>query len=455
MTEFYNLQRKIEIEEGYDLVVVGGGPAGASAALAAARKGVKVLLLEADTRIGGMGTSGMVSAFAPMSDGNRCVAGGIAEEIMEILYERSAAGTQVTPDWWKKAVQLWIPFRPEALALLWDELLEKAGVKVRFASRVVDAELAADGKTLTGVIVADVEGLSLVRADYFVDATGDAALAVAAGFPTWRAGQDTEKIMPPTLCALYAGIEWERVDLEEHGTYPRRQQELYEKALSDGWFRSNDRHFPGIYRIGPGLGMVNAGHIFNTDAVDRDSLSDAYREGRKQVSEYASFFRTYVGGCEGLELVATAPLLGVRESRRIQGEYVLNYDDFKARRRFEDGIGLSAGSIDIHPYDESDEELQRCLKEFHEVGRQRLGDALGVPYRSILPKDSRNLWVAGRCISADVKVHGSIRIQPVAAVLGQAAGTAVWLAREDKKSAAELDITKLRKVLQQDGAVLD
>ncbi len=453
--QYVSYQKRIPVETGWDLVVAGAGPAGASAALTAARKGLNVLLLEVDNRVGGMGTSGMISAFAPMSDGERCVAGGIAQELMEALYERGATGPQVTPAWWERSVQLWIPFQPEKLTLIWDELLEEAGVTVRFGSRVVDAELAEDGKTLTGVVVADVEGLSLVRADYFVDGTGDASLAVAAGYPAWRAGRDTDHIMAPTLCALYAGIDWESMDLEEHGTYPRRQQALLEQALADGWFQHSDRHFPGIYRIGRGLGMVNAGHIFDTDAVDKDSLSRAYIEGRKLVREYHGFFRAYVAGCEDMELVYTASLLGVRESRRIRGEYVLCYEDFATRRRFEDGIGLSAGSVDIHPYDESPEEYQRHIEEFAVRDKLGLGETVGLPYRSLLPRDSRNLWVAGRCVSSDVKVQGAIRIQPVAAVLGQAAGTAAWLARENKASAQDVDVATLRKMLRKDGAVLD
>lgn len=445
----------LPVDDGWDLVVAGGGPAGAAAALAAGRHGLKTIVIEAGTRLGGMGTAGMVSSFAPMSDGARCVAGGIAQEVIETLHERGATGPHVTPEFWKAAVQRWVPFRPEELAYLWDQLLEQAGVRVRFGSRVVDVERSAEEGALSGAVVADVEGLHCVRGRYFVDATGDAALSVFAGFPAWRAGTDTPNIMPPTLCGLFADVRWEDMELSPNGTQPLRQQQRLERAIEEGRFSRNDKHLPGLYRIGRHTGMMNAGHLFKTDAVDRESVSQAYRAGRKLIREYLDFYQRDIGGCEEMELVTTAPTLGVRESRRVQGEYVLNYDDFANRRRFDDGIGLCAGSVDIHVYDDSEEEYRRYYEEFQKTDRLGQGESFGIPYRSLLPKGSRNLWVAGRCISSDVKVQGALRIQPVAAVMGQAVGTAAMLALENGATVREVDTATLRDVLRDEGAVLE
>lgn len=444
---------QLQIDRGWDVVVAGGGPAGCAAAVAAGRAGYRSVVLEAGTRLGGMGTAGMVSSFAPMSDGRRCVAGGIAQEIIETLHRRGATGPQVTPEFWTAAVQRWVPFRPEELALLWDELLEGVGVTVRFGSRVVDARRDGDG--VTGVVVADVEGLHLVEGRTFIDATGDASLAVFAGFPAWRAGSDTPNIMPPTLCGLFSDIEWDEMRLSAHGTQPYRQQEVLEAALEAGEFSRNDRHLPGLYRIGARLGMMNAGHLFRTDAVDRDSLSNAYRTGRNLIREYLHFYRKHFDGCRDMQLVSTAPVLGIRESRRVHGEYVLNYEDYRARRRFDDGIGLSAGSVDIHVYDDTEEEYERYYQEFQVRDRLGTGESVGLPYRSLLPKKTENLWVAGRCVSTDVKMQGALRIQPVAAVLGEAAGTAASIALQSGCSAREVDVTTLRRRLQDAGAVLE
>jgi hypothetical protein len=139
----------------------------------------------------------------------------------------------------------------------------------------------------------------------------------------------------------------------------------------------------------------------------------------------------------------------------VQGEYVLNYDDFANRRRFDDGIGLCAGSVDIHVYDDSEEEYRRYYEEFQKTDRLGQGESFGIPYRSLLPTSSRNLWVAGRCISSDVKVQGALRIQPVAAVMGQAVGTAAMLALDNGATVREVDTATLRDALRDEGAVLE
>jgi hypothetical protein len=448
-------RKKLPVDDGWDLVVVGGGPAGAAAALAAGRYGLKTVVIEAETRLGGMGTAGMVSSFAPMSDGKRCVAGGIAQELVETLHERGATGPHITPDYWKASVQAWIPFQPEELVYLWDQLLQDAGVSVRFASRVVDVETTGEQGRLSGVIVADVEGLSCVRGKLFVDGTGDGSLARFAGFPTWRAGTDTPNIMPPTLCGLFSDVRWEKMELSRSGTQPARQQQRLEQAIAEGRFTQNDRHMPGLYRIGNHIAMMNAGHLFKTDAVDRDSLSNAFTKGRKLIREYIDFYRRDIEGCEDMNLVATAPALGVRESRRTEGEYVLSLADFTHRRRFEDGIGLCAGSVDIHVYDDSDEEYKRYSKEFKKTNRLGLGESFGIPYRSLVPKGADNLWVAGRCVSCDVKVQGALRIQPAATVMGQAVGTAASLIIGHDASIRDIDTNALRARLQEAGGVLE
>ena len=447
---------ELPIEGNWDLIVAGAGPAGCAAALAAGRRGRRVLLLEAGTRPGGMGTAGCVSSFAPMSDGERCVAGGIALELVEALHGRGALGPQVTEEYWRRAEQRWIPFRPEELVLLYDELLAAAGVEVRYGCRVVDA-LRGEGPDgpIGAVVAADVEGLRALSAAAFIDATGDAALCAAAGYPVRRAGRDTERIMPPTLCALFSGIRWEGMPMSPSGNCPARQQEMLERALEDGRFSRRDLQLPGLYRIGPGLGMMNAGHLFNTDAVDERSLSGAYAAGRAQVREYLAFYREYVPGCEDMQLVATAPLLGIRESRRIVGIAELRYEDYRRRARFGDGIGLCSGSVDIHVYDDSPEEYERYYREFNERDRMGRGESLGIPYGVLVPRGSRNLWAAGRCVSADVKVQGALRIQPAAAVMGEAAGMAVDLALESGLPAADMDVAELRRRLAAVGAVLE
>lgn len=200
--------------------------------------------------------------------------------------------------------------------------------------------------------------------------------------------------------------------------------------------------------------MMNAGHIFGTDSVDEASLSSAYVEGRRLIREYLSFYRSNFEGCRDMQLVATAPLMGTRESARILGEYELTYEDFRSRREFDDGIGRCAGSVDIHVYDDTDEEYERYYREFNTIDRLHEGESFAIPYRALLPAGTENLLVAGRCVSTDVKVQGALRIQPAAAVMGEAAGVAATQMVRRGCAAGEVDVEELRSILRDAGAVL-
>jgi len=170
--------------------------------------------------------------------------------------------------------------------------------------------------------------------------------------------------------------------------------------------------------------------------------------GRRLAREYAEFFKKYVPGCEQLEHVCTASLLGVRESRRIVGEYELTFDDYLGRRQFPDQIGVFNKFVDIHVYDTSIEEIERFRKMRNETARLDPGECFGIPYGILVPKGWENLWVAGRPTSSDVMVHGSIRVMPACAMMGQAAGTAAVQSISTGQTACDLDTEKLVQTLR-------
>ena len=335
-------------------------------------------------------------------------------------------------------------FRAEGLKLLLDEFANDAGVEVRFFTRLIDMDAEAEGKRVHGAILHNVEGYRYVRAKAFIDATGDAAMAALSGAACREAGRDTERPMPATLASLHTGIDWERIG---------KQQEALCKAIEAGHFSQPDRHLPGLSRAGDRVGYLNGGHVFNLDALRCRSLSDGMMMGRRLVQEYVSFYRQYVAGCEDLELVTTASLMGIRESRRVVGEYELTIDDYLARRQFPDQIGLFNKFVDVHPYDNSVAEWQRFEKE-HANMRLGQGECFGIPYRILIPRGWHNLWVAGRCNSSDVLVHGSIRVMPAAAMMGQAAGTAAVQAIGTEQSAFAIDTGQLVATLREQGAYL-
>lgn len=441
----YNFQRSIPVQDGYDLVVAGGGPGGCGAAICAARLGAKVLLVESTGCLGGMGTSGLVSAWSDLSDGDRMIVGGLMGELIEAMHARGHFKPGIKPEAWQKKLHYGFAFNPEGLKILLDELCLAAGVEVRFFTRVIDADVS--GRTVNGVIINNVEGHQYVKARAFIDATGDAVLSQLCGAAYREAGRDTRNIMPPTLCSLQAGFNGDAFD------YPM-QQEAVQAAIADDFFSQRDRHVPGLFPSGKTKAIMNAGHLFGANAVNCRSLSDAMIQGRQLAVEYTNFFRQYLAGCENMELIATASLLGVRESRRIVGEYEVNHDDFTHRRAFPDQIAIYNKPVDIHVYDCSDAEWVRYKAEFETKDRTKAGEYYGLPYGILVPAGWENLWVAGRCNSSDVKVHGAIRDQPACIMMGQAAATAAVQSLRTGQPACDLDTQELVTSLREAGAYL-
>jgi hypothetical protein len=219
-------------------------------------------------------------------------------------------------------------------------------------------------------------------------------------------------------------------------------------------FLQPDPFLVGMSQIGRTVGYLNGGHLFNLNALRSQDLSRNVMLGRRIAQDYLAFYRKYVPGCEKLEHVTTASLLGIRESRRIKGEYVLTIDDYLARREFPDQIGIFNKFVDIHPYNPSEEEYERFMEEKAKRLRLNEGEYFGIPYGILVPRGWQNLWVAGRCVSSDVKVHGSIRVQPACAMMGQAAGTAAVQSIRRNQTALALDTSELIQTLRKQNAIL-
>jgi FAD dependent oxidoreductase len=455
--ETVKLTREIPVLDSYDVLVAGGGPAGSAAAVCAARLGARVLLVEASGCLGGMCTGGLVANFAPMSDGERPLVGGFTRELIETLYARDVLGPDVTPKYWMSDYNRKIQFKPEGLKRVLDEYCLNAGVDVLFFTRLIDAE--AEGHRVKGAIVANVEGLTYVRAKVFIDATGDGVLADAAGAPCLVAGQ-AWPYAPATLCSLHGGMNWND-PAYEGGTkgldrmFKRVREELIPRANADGHFSNPDPHMMGMKSIGHTVAALNAGQLFKLNALNAFELSQGMIAGRKLAVEYTEFYRKYVPGCENLQLLTTAPLLGVRDTRRIIGEFELTMEDYTARRQFPDQIAVYNRPPNVHPTNTSKAEFDRHYKEMEtneiKLGR---GECVGIPYSILVPKDWENLWVAGRCHSSDTGVHGSIRGQSAAFMMGEAAATAAKQSLDSGQPACDLDTEQLVETLRARGGYL-
>jgi len=429
-------QRAIPVRHEVDVFVAGGGPAGTAAAVSARTLGASVFLAEAHTCFGGMGTAARVPLFMPVSDGVHFLPGGFGARVIERLkWESSLRGPANDV---------------EALKRVYDALMTESGAAFTFYTTLIGAETRSG--RVTHVVCAAPGGLFAVRAKAYVDATGNGDLAVLSG-AKFEKGDDQGRLMPGTLCSVWSDIDWPTW----YAHQPKGPQPdgcMLEKAFADGVFTVQDEHLTGMYRLGERLGAGNIGHTFDVDGTDEVSLTKALVGGRKALMEYQRYYRQYLQGFEKMNLVATGSLLGVRETRRIVGDYVLTLDDYKRRATFPDEIGRYAYPIDNHPLRPGKDSYAQHRREFDEALRYKKGESYGIPYRSLIPRGLDNVLVAGRCVSADRMVHGSIRVMPGCFITGQAAGSAAALAAERGSSTRDVDIKDLQRRLKQLGGYL-
>ncbi len=423
-------QKQIDIRYQPDVLVVGGGASGVAAAVSAARLGKKVLVCDSNGCFGGVGTSGMVPAFAPFTDGKNITCGGVGLEIRKNVSKDTPLETY------------WTSIDAEELKREYDRILTEAGVQFLFFTTLCDV-IAEDG-IISCALFTSRTGVFGVKASIYIDCTGDGNLIALAG-GEFEKGDENGEVMPPTLCSLWGDIDFERYDKT---TIPA----LLEKAIADGVFTYADRHLSGLFPREGGYAGGNIGHIFGTDPLDERSLSDAMMWARKSMLEYTKFYNEYVEGCEKMRLLATASQLGVRESRRIKCDYMLNAHDFVSRADFEDEIGRYNYPVDIHIMSTDTGEYARFQKEYHTM-RYQPGESYGIPYRSLIPVSFKNALVAGRCIGADRSMQASIRVMPGCFITGQAAGTAAALAVESGDVRA-VQVKALQQALVMGGAYL-
>jgi hypothetical protein len=299
-------------------------------------------------------------------------------------------------------------------------------------------------------VCAGKTGLFAVEAKTFVDCTGDGDVCAFAGAP-YEKGDETGAMMPGTLCSLWADIDWEAV--KAGGITGEERNKRLEQALKDGVFTLEDRHLPGIWQVGDHVGGGNVGHTFEVDGTDEESLTAAYVWGRKSMTEYERFYKEYLKGYEKMALVATGSLLGVRETRRIMGDYVLTVDDYTNRAVFEDEIGRYSYPVDIHIAKPDRKSYDAFMKE-HTTLRLGKGESYGIPYRILTPKGLKNVLVAGRCVSTDRQAQSSIRVMPGCYITGQAAGMAAALMVETGKDSRGIEVRELQKRLKAMGGYL-
>jgi glycine/D-amino acid oxidase-like deaminating enzyme len=419
----------------FDVIVVGAGSAGSSAAISAARRGARTLLVDRLPFLGGTSTAVLDTFYAFFTPGEAAmrVVGGLGWEVVErmkelgLVFERPntyGAGTGVTYD-------------QEVLKVTWERLATDVGVEILLHTWATGVQLH-DG-CVSGVRLWNKGGESFVEGSAIVDASGDADLCAMAGVPY----EDIRST--PNLQSMSTIFRVANVDVDRAASLPK----------SELWARMREAAESGTYRLPrlegswhrtphPGVVTVHMTRIPNIDATDPVQLTWAELEGRRQVQEYHRFLRDRAPGFERSVLVATSPGIGVRESRRVIGDYVLTRDDVLGAHRFADEIALCGAPIEDH--------VPGTDTKWTYVPNSGV---YGIPYRCLLPTGVEGMLVAGRCFSSSHDAHASARSMATCMAMGQAAGTAAALAAAAGTTPRLVNVRTLREELVGAGALLD
>ena len=454
--------KKIPLAGSYDLLIAGGGCAGTGAAIAAGRSGIKTFVAERMFALGGTMTCALMSKIA-ISPTNH----GIAEELIKRMdaYQKSDF----------LASRHEVPVDPELSKLMLDKMvIDEAGAEVRFGTVICD--VIANSRNIEYVIIDSINGFEAVSARYFADCTGDGQLSFKAG-ASYMAGNDDGYGSSPTLMFRVANVDIEKLtsEMEAHpGTYaaerisysnhvmdPRQKREniangryahfadfvplIRQKAKENpGFFTEWELEMilqRGIIFMNQPQGthvLVNSTRIPYFKGTDSKELSSAMVSGRKQIEATFRFMKAFIPGFQKSFIMDTASMLGIRESRRITGDYVFTDEDVNGLRKFDDAVVSNFGGVEIHGANGKGTQVV-------ELGK---GDFYHVPYRSIIARDFDNLFIAGRCFSANHAALSAARNIAYCMALGQAAGSAAaQLTHSSKKNVRGIEIKSLQKEL--------
>ncbi len=418
--------RDIPVAADYDVIVVGGGPAGFTAALAAARSGAKTMLLEVNGCIGGVWTSGLLSLII---DGTGKP--GIMAELLAEL-DRRSTGHSIGGSW---------VYDPEAMKLLLEDLLLEAGVRIRLHTRVVAA--ANDGdKRLKVVVTESKSGREAWTADTFIDCSGDGDLAAQAGCE-FEMGRPRDGAMQPmTMMGMITGVRTADIAPFVRGTrefqkFGNPKKNLLEEMRKAGVSPSYEG--PTIFEVRDGFYAIMTNHQYRSSAIDANDVSEATLQGRREVNHLLAALKKTGGVWKDLQLVTTAEQIGTREARRIRGKYYVTGKDLETGARFDDGICRVKFGIDVHSVDPS---KNKAIE-----GKPHPSRPYDIPLRALIARDVSGLMMAGRCISGDFIAHSSYRVTGDAVTMGEAAGVASALAKASKTLPGDLPFPEVAKRL--------
>ena len=405
----------------YDLIVVGGGISGVAAAVSAARDGMKVLLLEKYGSLGGAMSNSLVFPFMRhivRGDSGKITSAGIFSE----MKERKTRYNDLS----------W-----ETYKFVFDDMVTEAGVEVLF--HVTAYEAKTEGRSVKSLMVATRSGVMEFEADFFIDASGDGELIAMTGCDFQLGRESDGYCQPMTTCFRMSGVDLDKF-YEERPTL----QKIYNEWQKEGLIKNPRENILVFKGIGDSILHFNTTRIVKHDPTNAFDISRAEIIARRQVYEIVDFLKKNSAAFEKASIVYIANDIGVRESRKLKGVHILTEKELRDCLDFEDTIALGNYDIDIH----NPEGTGTYIYAFPDGAYYR------IPYRSLLPKEYDNMLVAGRCLSAEHAAHSAVRVMPICACMGEAAGTALALAKKTGKNAHTVDIKALRARLLDKGAAL-
>lgn len=451
MIDFIKQEITVPIVDSFDLIVAGGGPAGFCAAIAAGRKGARVLLIEHYGFLGGMAATGMVGPFMPTFAGDHQIIKGLFKEVVDRMVAQDGAIDPkfIRQDTGFSGYCVWphahvTPFDHEVYKRVVMEMVLEAKVNLLLHTFVSDCTTAEDKINL--VIVESKSGRQAFRAKFFIDGTGDGDLAYKAGVPYEKGRAEDGLMQPASLFFRVGGVDREVLNFYiENNPEERHLKSLVNEAIGKGEYISTRDGAYLFFRPRSGEVIFNTTRIHRVDGTNVFDITKAEIELRKQVNVVMDFLKKYAPGFKNSYLIDTGVQAGFRETRRIEGAYRINKEDILATRQFEDNIAQCSYMIDIHTLTGTDLQFQ-AVEE---------GKSYGIPYRCLVPKRVQNLLVAGRCVSATHEAQASIRVMPPCMCMGQAAGTAVAQCLEHETIPREINVKDLQRDLRSQGQIVD
>lgn len=438
--------KELDVFGEYDVVVVGGGPAGIAASVSAAKHGAKTLLIERYGFLGGMGTAGGVTNFAGLYGLRQGEMTQVVHGVVDELLERMdlLGGLNQPQDGMQGRIRV-RSYDSSIYKCAADEMLQSAGVEILFHAYA--SNVMSEGRRISSLVVETKSGRQALLSKVFIDCSGDGDVAALAGVPHALGDGQGSGLYPTTMFRV------------GHVDAPRALQAVGEFQAINDFIAKTQAQYPGRYnfprqgailrpQINPTEWRVNVTQLQNAqgqaiNGVNARELSFGEQEGRKQIAEFFRFLREQVPGFESSAIIEIAPQLGIRETRRIEGLYALSEDDILNSVRFSDSIGINAWPMELH-------QKGRIEWKFPKDTERAYND---LPYRMLVPMHLDNLLVAGRCASMTHEGQSAARASGACFVMGQAAGTAAAIVGAEPLS--QMDVQNLQRLLKADQAYIE